>query len=519
QARRLATESFVDPSLFRGVASVTFVLFVSTITVFVFFPRMGAGLFANPLATGAGLTGFSDEIGLGDVTALKSDETVAMRVSIDRPERIRGAQYWRGSALDSFDGRRWTRARQELRPLTRALPGLFVAREGADPKTLVRQDVILEPLENPTLFFLGSPLQVRGRFSGMMVNGVGDLRVVPSTTARIRYDVLSSLAPRTELPTPRSRKTPKLDPRVATLSRRLVEGISGETARAEALLRHFRRGFRYTMNPGTPATGDPLAWFLFETRTGHCEYFASSLAVMLRVVGIPSLVVNGYVGGEWNSYGEYFVVRQSDAHSWVEAHVDGRWRLLDPTPASGQAARSTFDELRALIDSYRMRWYRYVVNYSLEDQIGIAFSIRNSSRRLWGGFSGDFWRDAWRRLRGSPSRRGASPVMMPLAALSIAVLVSWLWHRRRKRREAQRAVWATTRYLALLRVLERRGLKKRPADTADEFYHRIGPELDADRELVERLTALYQDARFSGDDGPEKRSQIEALLGDLERRG
>ena len=124
-ARQLREEPFVDPSLFRSLITVTIVLFVSTVMIFVFFPRVGAGFFQSPLRTNGELAGFSDEIALGDVSALKGNPVIALRVVIDRPERIlRERRYWRGAALDHFDGRQWKKEREELRPLLRAAPGL-----------------------------------------------------------------------------------------------------------------------------------------------------------------------------------------------------------------------------------------------------------------------------------------------------------------------------------------------------------------------------------------------------------
>jgi len=517
QGRRLVEERFVDLSLFRSVAGVTLVLFFSTLTVFVFFPRMGAGFFASPLATGQALTGFSDEIGLGDVTALKSDGAIAMRITTDRPERLRNRHsYWRGSALDSFDGRRWRRGRLELHSLSRVRPGLFLVSEGSRARDFARHEIILEPRDHPTIFFIGRPLHVQGRFGNVMLDELGNLRVITAPGARLRYEVLSSMSRRTTQPTARSRKLPPVDPRVVDLAHEIIAGNRGDAAGADALLGFFRKGFRYTTTPGDPGDADPLARFLFETRTGHCEYFASALAVMFRAVGIPSLVVNGYLGNEWNEFGEYLVVRQSDAHSWVEAYVDGEWRMFDPTPPTGQGlVNQRFTSFAAMLDAYRMRWYRYVVNYSLQDQVELALQLRSSSHRLW---SGDTLREMWARLRGSERGSRETPWAVLFGALAVAVVAALLWRRGRGRQPTGEDAWATARYRAMLGLLERRGLRKQPGETADEFLDKIESRLDGDRDVVARLTALYQEARFSGHESPDQRAEIESLLGTLEER-
>ncbi len=151
--------------------------------------------------------------------------------------------------------------------------------------------------------------------------------------ARIRYEVIAALDSERSQPTSETLELPDVDPRIPALAEERTADARDDGERARALLDVFRSGFRYSLEPGDVGDQDPLARFLFETRLGHCEYFASSLAVLLRAAGVPSRIVNGYRGGEWNEYGKYFLVRQSDAHSWVEAWIDDEWQLLDPTPA------------------------------------------------------------------------------------------------------------------------------------------------------------------------------------------
>ncbi|MGH7823422.1 MAG: DUF3488 domain-containing protein, partial [Candidatus Binatia bacterium] len=153
--RRLLEESFIEPSLFRSVATMTGVLFVSTLVIFAVFPRMGAGYFAPALPGGTALTGFAEEVGLGGVAALKQDEAVALRVVVDKPEQLlERPRYWRGAALDRFDGRRWMRRSQEVRPLMRPQPNRFVSGIPSRHGSVIEQDVILEPQDSSALFFL-----------------------------------------------------------------------------------------------------------------------------------------------------------------------------------------------------------------------------------------------------------------------------------------------------------------------------------------------------------------------------
>jgi protein-glutamine gamma-glutamyltransferase len=497
---RLEEEPFVEPSLFRSIAATTVVLFFSTLLIFVIFPRVGAGYFAAPFSGGQVLTGFSEEVGLGTLSTLKQDETVALRVAVDRPELFSGAR-WRGAALDHFDGRQWRRRPQEQRPLMRPEVGLFTSSERAPGAALVREEVILEPQDTSALFVAGRPIEIRGRFGEVAIDGIGNLRVIRPTGVRIRYQVLASLAPRRTPPTAETLALPPIDPRIRDLARELVKGAGGAAAQADALLGYFRHGFHYTLEPGDSDGEDPLVHFLFKSRSGFCEHFASAYAVMLRAVGIPSLVVNGYAGGEWNPYGNYFVIRQSDAHSWVEAYMDGAWRTYDPTPPSAPHLLSVRRRIADAIDALEMRWYRYVINYTLEDQAEAALSLRDTSRRVWERLSRDWWRAL--KSRGAagtvPPAREAQSVAVAFG-IFVLVVVAWLWRSRRTADAFGVAALsvATRCYIRLLGALAARGLEKRPAETPLEFCQRVAPRLDGQAEAVARATALYHQARFSG---------------------
>jgi transglutaminase-like putative cysteine protease len=366
----------------------------------------------------------------------------------------------------------------------------------------VRQEVILEPQDSAVLFFSGTPLEIRGRFSEVAIDAVGNLRVIRPTGIRTRYQVLASLGPRRIAPTAETLALPPLDPRIIELARSQASGLAGDAARAEALLGFFRRGFEYTLDPGDPGSQDPLARFLFRTRRGHCEYFASAYAVLLRAVGIPSLVVTGYAGGEWNPYGNYFLIRQSDAHSWVEAYVDGAWRTYDPTPAARPPERGLRRQLAEAIDALQMRWYRYVINYTLEDQAEAALSLRDASQRLWQRLAHD-WRTPF-STAGEAGGDSEVPWRAAAFVLTVVATAAWAW-RRRKQQATDAAGGAASRvtrsYLRLLEALAERGLEKRAAETPLEFSHRVAPGLAAHAAAVARVTSLYHAARFSGREG------------------
>src|SRR5262249_58907074 len=145
--------------------------------------------------------------------------------------------------------------------------------------------------------------------------------------------------------------------RVAELGRRITAGKVGPYQKAEAVLAYLRDGYEYTLEMDTDDRKEPLDHFLFDRKRGHCEYFSSAMAILLRASGVPTRNVDGFLGGEWNEYGKYVAVRGGDAHSWVEVWFEGvGWVTYDPTPPSAEAALGRGgggfgDRLRRLLDT------------------------------------------------------------------------------------------------------------------------------------------------------------------------
>jgi protein-glutamine gamma-glutamyltransferase len=241
---------------------------------------------------------------------------------------------------------------------------------------------------------------------------------------------------------------------------------------------------------------DPLQEFLFVRRAGNCEYFAASMAVMLRTLGIPSRVVNGFQRGEWNPYGGYFMIRLRDAHSWVEVFVDGAgWVSLDPSPRGAAEPTAVAARATLWLDALRLSWYRYVVSWSLHDQLTAAESLR---RATWTWSAATLRAPDWRSLP-----------RLALAALGVAAAILVL---ARRRRHAATAVAPMPRFYArALRVLARRGLTPAPGETAREFAGRAAAE------PFVRLTAVYERVRFGGTAlTPEEGEAVERGLAELQ---
>lgn len=495
-----AAQDPVTPGLFRISVVGSLTAIVITSALFFIIPRVGQASLPIRGELRRMITGFTSQVELGSIGEIETDTTVVMRVSV--PDAGAAAMAlpglrWRGITLDQFDGRGWTASRPERRALRAIAPGIVRVGTPRGTGRILTQEVFLEPIGTDVIFAAPRVLTVRLAGPGLLVDDAGGISVV-APAARLRYTVDSELEPRARGAGPPPRpldaaarerylQLPSLPPRIPALARRLTVGSAdgGDSARrlTEFLTREFRYSLVQARTPGTDALED----FLFARGSGNCEYFATALAVMLRVVGVPARVVNGFQRGEWNPYGEYFAVRLSDAHSWVEAWVDGvGWVSFDPSPR-GEPAGAGWGRLGLYLDALRMHWYRYVVNWSLKDQVDLAAAIRQTARR---------WRPDWPAVGGWEGAPG--PVLVGLT-VAVAALVAWRLGRGglvARTRPGRRAM--PDFYRRALRALARRGVRPAPHETAREFCERVQRESPAWGDAVGELTLAYERVRFGG---------------------
>ena len=296
--------------------------------LFVLFPRIPGPLWGLPKDAYKGRTGLSDEMMPGTVSELSKSDEVAFRVRFSGAIPEQGKRYWRGPVLWNFDGRRWTRS-EELPANT---PVAFLP-EGA----AVNYAVILEPSNRRWLFALDLPASLPPR-AGMTAS-FQLLREQPVNEV-YRYEMRSYPNYRTgELTAGERFRALRLplsgNPRARALASQWRERDSRPEARVGAALALFReQAFYYTLNPPLLGGSDSVDDFLFRTRRGFCEHYASAFVFLMRAAGVPARVVTGYQGGERNELGDYLIVRQSDAHAWAEVWLAERgWTRVDPTAA------------------------------------------------------------------------------------------------------------------------------------------------------------------------------------------
>jgi hypothetical protein len=387
-------------------------------------------------------------------------------------------------------------------------------------------------MASDALFFAGTPELVVINSPLLIRTSSDSYRMGIPNVEGLRYGAYSFVGPEglpegLEPPAPSLAylQLPLVDPRIPALARRITEGIGSDEARARAIEQHLQRSYRYTTQLLSHEVHDPLAYFLFRRREGHCEYFASAMAVMLRTLGIPSRVATGFAGGVYNPVSGWYVIRAADAHSWVEAYLPRTgWTTFDPTPPSDSvSSASLWARMGFYLDAADTFWQEWVLNYNLDHQLILASRMENSGRSFGAEWVDSIhaaavrWRDAavaWGR------RYGIAAVLAVLLALAawLAGPKLWAWWRtirrvRQARRGEARASDATLIYARMLHLLKRRGFEKPAWITPYEFARMLPrPETAA---LVAGFTSAYNDLRFGGD--PAAAPRMMALLSDIER--
>ena len=507
--------------------------------IFFLIPRFSAGYLSAFNLQPTLISGFSDNVELGQIGEIKKNSAVVMRVRVSGgPTSALGVR-WQGLALTTFDGKRWFTETHESMVITPDGDGWFVLG-GAPPKTRqnavpLRYTVLLEPMATDALFVAAQPDRLRGGFAPEAGTSGIPLRrgylIVDKTTSvfnpfhnfiHLRYEGLSyvpAVPPRllraasTDYPEDIREvylQLPELDPRIVPLAEQVTSGATTAYDKAAAIELYLRTHYGYTLDlSGTPAA-HPLTHFLFERRAGHCEYFAATMTVMLRALGVPARYVNGFLPGEYNEVGEDFIVRASDAHSWVEAYFpEYGWIAFDPTPPGDAKPKGLLGRLALYWDWFELQWSEWVINYDFLHQVTLAQNLQRATRE-WTERARIYLTRIHRKTIEQFKTWQARTIAAPYAAVAATgVLLGLLLLLRGRAIVRQLAVqWrlrlsseaeltprlAAFHYQQMLRLLARRGLRKQPAQTPREFVASLpATELAGP---VAQLTDLYQMARF-----------------------
>lgn len=514
--RTLSSRNLVGGPFLIGTALLSVPLFLLTAAIFVAFPRVGLGYLAFGSERGEAVSGFGNDVELGQIGRIRDDRTVILRVT---PPSMPAAPprnvelYLRGTSFDHYDGRRWTRTASGATPLEDFL-GEYAITRTARPELDTRVQIVLDHLDQTVVFLPEHTVAIE--VPPRVVNGVNrsrritlypglDLRYEDDDALGLRYMAWVTRSPSHEavhaLPSEdlvRYLQVPEGHESLVTLARTWTAGATGDRARAEQIWSHLRAApFAYSLEMQDPNGRPPLERFLLEWRTGHCEYYASAMVVLLRMVGVPARNVTGFLGGTYNSFGGYYAVTSGDAHAWVEAYLPGEgWVRFDPTPSSrGEMgiSDSFFAELQALGDAAITWWESSVVSFDMRTQGQIA---RNTFRFLRSQSSAS-------RTENDASTPSRMPAWSWIAMLTIVLLGAAIWRWRSRTRQASDdipdALKPLTRLLARIdRTLALRGIARPPAQTFQERANLLTAQGIAGAALIQRVTSLYYETRFGG---------------------
>jgi len=544
--------------LLASVAIVAVAELALSLAVFLYFPRFGFQLFQlHPVQRGPALAGISDYVHFGDLSRILDNPEVVMSARLYRngePFLARGiALLWRGIALDTYENATWSTHDyigkssdhslrfRDFRPIGRRCPGQEI-----------EQEIALEPVSSRVLFYLPQLIQLRTgtpNLEGVFWHARSRTASAPRGNASLRYIVTSRipawdiaqrrrqvpLEPDRERrwlfgePEPFCQLPPSITPRVRRLAEQIVAATPHDAFydRATLVEAYLKGHYEYSREGGRTNPGiDPVEDFLFRRKRGHCEYFASAMVILLRTLGIPTRMATGFSGGEWNEYGQFYVIRQRNAHAWVEVYLPSiqDWWAFDPTPhtdATDAPADGWLARLDRRLAYLRLAWNSYVVNYSSQDQRRLAETANLFFARLSNaipGMGGD-----WFTLDGgrAPGLGLFVPVAAGLAALAAAVFAFLLLGRLRGRwpRRHRGGRPAVAFYRRLEAILRRRGFRRDPAVTPLEFARGVVARGGDAYAPAEAVAEAFCRVRYGGRPlGPAERAEVARALAELARR-
>lgn len=518
-------------ALARTAPMLMLMILIGGAALFFIMPRISAGYLGGYTFGTDFSSGFSDHVQLGRIGQIQQSNAVVMHIQIEGDSMGRYDLHWRGVSLAEFDGQSWSNRRDQYilprRPDTSFdPPHNDVPIQLYDAASLAREKIIhyrvsMEPIGTNVFFLAPWAHSLRGDYRMLAGDSGGAVYDFDSQHAISRYEATSDIArpPAAELRKAGNKyperisktylRLPELDPRIGKLTADITKSARNEYDQASAVENYLRTRFGYTLQLPQTAVKDPIANFLFVRKRGHCEYFASSMAVMLRTIGIPSRVVNGFRSDEFNDLTGSYVVRAKDAHAWVEAYFPGYgWQTFDPTPAGTVGTPQGWNRLALYVDAMASFWRDWVVSYDASNQYVLSKAAISSSRNMWEGAR--VWarnhyasmlkwaKRSQDRVQNSPRRWTIIGIGIVLALLLLANLgriarllqEAWLAAHPERSPEQAASMW----YERMTRILAKHGMRKPRAETPQEFANRI--ENTRWREPVARFTEVYEAARF-----------------------
>ena len=546
--QRDAEAGGAEPVLTRRMAAMASLLtglcLAGALAVFLTFPRLGPSFspFIRPFSST--LTGFSRSVRLRGTGRLEPNPQIAFRAQLSGSSAETIAPndlLWRGLALEHFDGNDWTATDPGKSAGQRRVQLPF--NDISDPTHALIQRIELSPWSSRVMFALweikGASIPGKDDIVVLRDKRRGFYSVRTSLSETVSYQVRSQPPPgRAVLAAAQGTIPPRIfrantqlperiRERLAPLARRIAPDASCPTPldKVEAVERHLQANYLYTTElPGE--VEDPVGYFLFDKKEGHCEIFAAAMASLLRSLDLPARVVNGYKGGQWNEFLGKYIVRQNDAHSWVEVYFPtatqtqdngsaGVWVQYDPTPlraAQPSDGRGLVAYLSRIVDFIHIKWTDNVIYYGRSQQAGLARFFTNVLAATI----------TWDRRSAAPAASSfahafnwAGHIAVPFLTVGVLAVAGRRLLRLKPHFGLNKVDRSRTKfYRELLKLLEKRGHRRLSCQTPLEFARGVVACEGAAWAGVDAVTRIFCDVRY-GSHRPGAGADAQRILNSL----
>lgn len=521
----LNSQDVVRRRFFMSSAALCSLILIFTFIVFFSIPRVSFKNFLRRAAKPKDVAGFSKEVDLGTLGNIQGSSEIAFRVEVHNKQLSKkelALTYWRANSADQFDGKTWRSSRNKFKVVRMNLDNTEVFSNRKPPSKTpdyMKYTVSLESLDTPLLFLADHFVEATWdrSFLERFLRRTFMIRYYPEsdsyemhTSARYQSDLQYSAVSSINMPSvtrlqenfnqdyPEHIKNlylqlPELSEPLTNFLDTIAYPDVSPFIKAYMAQEYLKKQYRYTLNIQDIGKDKPLDNFFLNTKAGHCEYFSTAMIVMLRHIGIPARQVMGFRGGEYNPYGNYISVRQSDAHSWVEVYFpDFGWLRFDPTPAntSFKLPDNFIKPLLQFSDYLKLRWHRYIVDYNLKKQLAGLKSFSEKFSQAFAALKQKPSKD--QKIKNNAKDNSGqvfNPIVFLFILVSVLVFILLVVVASRLRQQS-------SPYNLVLKKLRSLGFKKYPSETIDEFKDRVmqkHPELE---KTLASINQYYLQHRF-----------------------
>ncbi len=527
-----ALSSLLNAQFFAGTFGITLITFLLSLIVFFIMPRVQQGFFfSRGISLSQPVAGFSEEVALDTFGMIRLDHRPVMRVllpAISDENSLSQRFYWKGLSYNRYDGMRWRSDTHHKR----VIPARSYYRQRVwliKPKTtknLLEQRFELLSSDYRVLFAAHQVYGAQGRFLSMQYDRLSGNADVTINQYSPNYTVYSETTPPPEETLRNDHRyysdnirkfylqLPELAKRVKELAYKVGGGFDNTYDTAVAIQNYLFQNYEYSLDINRSSGLMPLEDFLFVNKAGHCEYYATSMAILLRILGIPTRVVNGFAQGRWNEFGSFFTVRQSDAHAWVEVYFPSHgWVSFDPTPSVAFSdiyqqyveQRSFLASLYRYSEYIKTKWDRYIIDYSSGDQAQLvvgAFRATHSARYNLRYYI----RSIKRHIQNLIARISLRHIGFFAGSLVAIFFIARLFSRMfshfhislptLKKRPHSTGKQLIRFYKTMLHILARKGITKHEAATPGEFARYVAQKHPSYSTDVRFITDFYYTVRY-----------------------